>query len=88
MAIFNIIQGVVSTIMRSSGIAAAGKTTLPKEMVKTIEDCGSFESIPLWAVTLFGSYVWKYVVELVFNMLVLVGLVKMSDPIVREMMGL
>lgn len=57
MAIFTIIQGVVSTIMRSSGIAAAGKTTLPKEMVKAIEDCGFFESIPLWAVTLIGSLV-------------------------------
>ena len=174
MAIFTIIQGVVSTIMRSSGIAAAGKTTLPKEMVKAIEDCGFFESIPLWAVTLIGSLVitvlsfiiiltvygrffklymytaiapiplstfagqptqnvgisflkgyaavclegaiivlaciiftkfastppvvdadaapatmvWKYVGELVFNMLVLVGSVKMSDAIVREMMGL
>ena len=57
MAIFTIIQGVVSTIMQSSGIASAGKTTLPKEMVKAIEDCGFFESIPLWAVTLIGSLV-------------------------------
>ena len=32
--------------------------------------------------------VWKYIEELVFNMLVLVGAVKMSDRIVREMMGL
>ena len=174
MAIFTIIQGVVSTIMRSSGIAAAGKTTLPKEMVKAIEDCGFFESIPLWAVTLIGglfitvlsfvmimtvygrffklylyaaiapvplstfagepsqnvgrsflkSYaavclegaiivlaciifsvfaatpptintsaapvtmVWSYIAELVFNMLVLVGAVKMADRVVREMMGL
>lgn len=57
MAIFTIIQGVFSTIMRSSGIAATGKTTLPKDMVKAIEDCGFFESIPLWAVTLIGSLV-------------------------------
>lgn len=174
MAIFSIIQGVVSTIMKSSGLGGAGKTVLPQEMISAIEDCGFFESIPLWAVTLIGSLfitvlsfiiiltvygrffklymytaiapiplstfagqptqnvgksfvksyaavclegaiivlaciifslfassppvvdadaapaamVWKYVGELVFNMLVLVGAVKMSDRIVREMMGL
>ena len=174
MAIFQIIQGVTSKIMSSSGVASAGKTTLPKEMIKAIEDCGFFESIPLWAITLIGSLfitvlsfiiiltvygrffkifmytaiapiplstfagqptqsigisflksyaavclegaiivlacvifslfaasppavdtdaapaamVWKYIGELVFNMLVLVGTVKMSDRIVREMFGL
>ena len=31
---------------------------------------------------------WGYIGELVFNLLVLVGMVKMSDRIVREMMGL
>ena len=35
-----------------------------------------------------AAMVWKYIGELVFNMLVLVGAVKMSDRIVREMMGL
>lgn len=174
LAIFNIIQGVVSSIMKTSGISGAGKATLPKEMIDAIEDCGFFESIPLWAVTLIGSLfitvlsfiiiltvygrffklymytaiapiplstfageptqnvgrsflksyaavclegaiivlaciifsmfassptvvnadaepaamVWKYIGELVFNMLVLVGAVKLSDRIVREMMGL
>ena len=174
MAIFQIIQGVTSKIMTSSGITKTGKTTLPKEMIKAIEDCGFFESIPLWAITLIGSLfitvlsfiiiltvygrffkifmytaiapiplstfagqptqsigvsflksyaavclegaiivlacvifslfaasppvvdtdaapaamVWKYIGELVFNMLVLVGTVKMSDRIVREMFGL
>lgn len=34
------------------------------------------------------NQVWCYVVELIFNMLVLVGTVKMSDRVVREMMGL
>lgn len=34
------------------------------------------------------TQVWKYVGELIFNMLVLVGTVKMSDRVVREMMGL
>lgn len=35
-----------------------------------------------------ATMVWSYVGELVFNMLVLVGTVKMADRVVREMMGL
>ena len=35
-----------------------------------------------------AAMVWKYLGELVFNMLVLVGTVKMSDHVVKEMMGL
>lgn len=174
LALFDIAQGVVSKIMKMTGLGKVGKTILPKEMIKAIEDCGFFESIPLWAVTLIGSLfitvlsfiiimsvygrffklymytaiapiplstfageptqqigksflksyaavclegaiivlacvifsvfaasppavnadaapaamVWSYVGELVFNMLVLVGAVKMADRIVREMMGL
>ena len=34
------------------------------------------------------TQVWKYVGELIFNMLVLVGTIKMADRVVREMMGL
>lgn len=34
------------------------------------------------------TQVWGYIGELIFNLLVLVGMVKMSDRIVREMMGL
>jgi len=34
------------------------------------------------------SMVWSYVGELTFNMLILVGSVKMADRVVREMMGL
>lgn len=174
LALFNIVQGVISTIMTAAGFSSAQQTTLPQEMVDTIESCGFFESIPLWAVTLIGglfitvmsfilimtvygrffklymymalapvplftfagepsqnvgksfikSYcavclegavivlaciifslfaasppvvnpdaaavtqVWAYIGELLFNMLVLVGAVKMSDRIIREMMGL
>ena len=174
LALFNIVQGTISTIMNAAGFGTPQQTTLPAEMVTTIEDCGFFESIPLWAVTLIGglfitvlsfilimtvygrffklymytalapiplstfageptqnvgksfikSYcavllegavivlaciifsvfassppvvnpdaaavtqVWAYIGELVFNMLVLVGAVKMSDRIIREMMGL
>lgn len=34
------------------------------------------------------NQVWSYVGELIFNMIVLVGTVKMSDRVVKEMMGL
>ena len=34
------------------------------------------------------TMVWKYLGEIIFNMLVLVGLVKASDRIVKEMLGL
>ncbi len=174
LALFDIVQGTISTIMTSAGFGTPNQTTLPAEMITTIESCGFFESIPLWAVTLIGglfitvlsfimimtvygrffklymytalapiplstfagepsqnvgksfikSYcavllegavivlaciifslfastppvvnpdaaavtqVWAYIGELVFNMLVLVGAVKMSDRIIREMMGL
>jgi hypothetical protein len=174
MALFKIVQGIVSTIMRTAGFGAAQQTVLPNEIVEAVEDCGFFESIPLWAVTLIGglfitvlsfimimsvygrffrlylytaiapiplstfagepsqnvgksfikSYaavclegaiivlaciifslfaasppavdpdaaavtmVWSYIGELIFNMLVLVGAVKMADRVVREMMGL
>lgn len=35
-----------------------------------------------------ATMVWNYIGELIFNMLVLVGSVKMADRVVREMMGL
>ena len=174
MALFNIVQGLVSTIMNAAGFGTAQQTVLPQEIIDAVESCGFFESIPLWAVTLIGglfitvlsfimimtvygrffklylytaiapvplstfageptqnvgksfikSYaavclegaiivlaciifslfaaappaidpnaaavtqVWSYIGELVFNMLVLVGAVKMADRVVREMMGL
>ena len=174
IALFNIVQGLISTIMNAAGFGAAQETVLPAEIVTAVEDCGFCDSIPLWAVTLIGglfitvlsfimimtvygrffklylytaiapvplsafagepsqnigksfikSYVavclegaiivlaciifslfassppvvdpdaaavtqvWSYVSELIFNMLVLVGAVKMADRVVREMMGL
>lgn len=173
VALFNIVQGVISTIMNSAGFGAANETVLPSTIVQAIEDCGFFESIPLWAVTLIGglfitvlsfimilsvygrffklylytaiapvplasfaggpsqsigkaflkgyaavclegaiiilacvtfsafassqpvvdttvsavTMVWSYIAELIFNMLILVGAVKMADRLVREMMG-
>lgn len=174
MALFEIVQGIIATIMKASGLGNNNELILPDEMVEAIEDCGFFESIPLWAVTLICSLVitilsfiiilsvyarffklyiytaiapvplstfageptqqigksflksyaavclegaiillaciifsafaesppvvnqdaapaamvWSYVGELIFNMLVLVGAVKLADRIVREMMGL
>lgn len=35
-----------------------------------------------------AAMVWDYIGQVVFNMLILVGTIKMSDRIVREMMGL
>ena len=35
-----------------------------------------------------ATIVWNYVGELIFNMLILVGSIKMADRIVHEMMGL
>ena len=176
MALFTIIQGVVSTIMSSSGLDGSSQAlTIPEEMVESIENVGLLDSIPLWIVTLLGSLlitvlsfimiltvygrmfklymytalapvplatfageptqnigknfvhsyaggclegaiialaciifsvfaasppavadsslsavniVWNYVAELIFNLLVLVGAIKASDRIVKEMMGL
>ena len=174
LAVFRIVQGMVSTIITRSGLSGSTGTTLPQEIIDKINDVGFWDSIPLWAVTLLGglvitvlsfvmiltvyarlfrlymytaiapiplstfageptssvgknflrSYagvclegaiialaciifsvmaasppavdqevsavtaVWSYIGELVFNLLVLVGAVKMSDRIVKEIMGL
>ena len=174
MAMFTIAQGIIMKIIISSGLSGNGATYLPQSMIQTIEDCGFWESIPLWAVTLIGSLlvwvlsfvmiltvygrffklyiyvaiapvplsafageetshigkafiksfaavclegavivlgciiyslfaasppsvatgasaitqVWTYIGELLFNMLVLVGTIKLSDRVVKDMMGL
>ena len=174
LAIFKIVQGLMSTIITTAGFGTSSQTVLPLQITQAIENCGFFESIPLWAVTLIGglfvtvlsfimiltvygrffklylytsiapvplstiageptqnvaksflksftavclegaiivvaciifslfaasppvvdanaaavTQVWKYIGELIFNMLVLVGTIKMADRVVREMMGL
>lgn len=55
LAILDIVQGVISTIMRAAGFGGAHSTVLPPEVVQAVESCGFLESIPLWAVTLIGS---------------------------------
>jgi len=59
MALFSIGQGIITTIMSSSGLGTLSDMTLPDEMVTVIEGVGFLESIPLWAVTLLGSlFIW------------------------------
>ena len=40
LAIFKICQGVITTIIRSSGLGSVSKTVLPTEIVKAVESCG------------------------------------------------
>ena len=44
LALFNIVQGTISTIMNAAGFGTPEQTTLPAEMVTTIEDCGFFDN--------------------------------------------
>ena len=174
MAMFAVVQGIIGRIMEASGVIGQGGAYLPPSMAETIQSCGFWESVPLWAVTLIGSLliwvlsfimiltvygrffklflytaiapvplstfageetshigksflrsfaavclegaiivlaciiyslfassppsvdasasavtqVWSYIGELIFNMLVLVGTVKFSDRVVKDMMGL
>ncbi|MBQ8871962.1 MAG: hypothetical protein IJ018_04370, partial [Bacilli bacterium] len=55
LGIFKITQGVVRTIMETAGLGGTSEAVLPQEMITAIENCGFFESIPLWAVTLIGG---------------------------------
>lgn len=55
LAIFEIVQGTIETIMNSAGLGNVTQTVLPQEMITAIEACDFFESIPLWAVTLIGG---------------------------------
>lgn len=55
MALFNIVQGIISTIMSAAGFGTTTQTVLPDTIVQAIENCGFWASIPLWAVTLIGG---------------------------------
>ena len=57
LSVFEILQGVTNTIVNTTGYTVNTNTVLPSEMFKAIEDCGFFESIPLWAVILIGGLV-------------------------------
>lgn len=174
IAIFKIVQGVISTSMHTAGLGSITAVTLPTQITNAVNGLTFFQSIPVWAVSLIGclvvivlafvmimsvygrffkiylytaiapiplstfageptshigksflkSYaavclegaiivlgciifsiftanppaidtsasattmVWSYLGELIFNLLVLTGTVKMADKVVREMFGL
>jgi len=52
LALFSIVQGVITTIMRASGVITSTGMAMPDEMVEKIEGLGFLASIPLWAVSL------------------------------------
>ena len=59
LALLSIIQGVISSIMRTAGFGSPQEAVLPTEIVTAVEECGFFESIPLWALTLIGGlFIW------------------------------
>lgn len=55
LALFNIVQGTISTIMNAAGFGTPEQTTLPTEMVTTIEDCGFFESIAVFKTVVYTN---------------------------------
>ena len=173
LALFSIIQGMVSTVITQSGLSGVTGTALPQDIVDRINRVDFLNSIPLWIVTLLGGLfiivlsfimiltvyarmfkiyiftaispiplssfagettsnigknflrayagvclegviialvcviftimasspplvnpgvadvtaVWSYIMEVIFNLLVLVGAVRMSDRIVKELLG-
>ena len=46
LALLDIIQGVVSSIMNAAGFGAPSSTVLPAEIVTAIEDCGFLRASP------------------------------------------
>lgn len=55
LAIFQIVQGMVSTVINRSGVSGMSSVTLPQELIDAINEVGFWDSIPLWAVTLIGG---------------------------------
>ncbi len=69
MALFNIVQGFVSTIMKAGGLGTAQQTSLPQEIINAVESCDFCDHIPLWAVTLIGGL---FIIMLSFIMILTV----------------
>lgn len=174
LSIFNIVQGIIRTVMNTAGLGTSSYILLPSSIITAVDSLNFLESIPLWAVSLIGSLiimvlsfimilsvygrffklymytavapiplstfageptqnigksfiksfcavclegaviilaciiyssfassppvvdvssgavtqVWSYLGELVFNMLVLVGTVRMSDNVIKDMFGI
>ena len=54
-AIFTVCGSVISAAMSGMGGAVTQTAALPAELVRTIEEAGFMESIPLWLVSVLGS---------------------------------
>ena len=57
MALFRVVQGVISTTMNTAGLAVQTAVTMPIEMEAAIRALTFWQSIPAWAVSLIGSLV-------------------------------
>ena len=55
LALMSVVQGVIAAVMNASGFTGAVQISLPETVSKAVEDCGFFESIPLWCMTLIGG---------------------------------
>lgn len=69
LLIFQIVQGIILSITGMEGFETAATTVIPEEIVTAIAECGFFESIGLWALTMIGSLV---VIVLAFIMVMTV----------------
>ena len=57
MSIFTIVQGVINTVMNTSGFRSSSSLILPSSIVSAVDSLGFLESIPLWAVSLIGGLI-------------------------------
>ncbi len=55
MALFRIVQGVISTTINAAGSGVQNGITIPPEMDTAIRNLNFLEAIPAWAVSLLGS---------------------------------
>lgn len=55
MALFKIVQGVVTTVMNAAGMGATTPISMPAELDAAVRKLDFLESIPVWAVSLIGS---------------------------------
>ena len=60
LAVFNIVQGMISRVISASGASGIGNTTLPQELIDTINACGFWESILLITVLSFVMVLTVY----------------------------
>ena len=69
LALFSIIQGMVSTVITQSGLSGVTGTALPQDIVDRINRVDFLNSIPLWIVTLLGGL---FIIVLAFIMILTV----------------